>query len=384
MGKYPFGTCSHIFRVAIFLCVVWSLLLAGQAFAADKTVRIGIISAKTGEAARAGLRIADAARFAAAEINAHGGFLGHHVVLIEFDNKSTPEGSADAARQAVKADVLAVVGAAWSANSLAAAKILQPAGIPMISPLSTNPDVTRVGDYIFRISFTDDFQGKGLAQFALTNIKAATAVVLVNEKRPYSRDLAEAFIATFQSGDGRLLWRGYYDSDAVSYDDIIRTTAGFKPDVVFIPDSFKDVGGFLVAAKQLGVNSKFLCGDGIGLKLYDEIGFDAEGVYYSNHWSRWVNSPESKEFVRKFESVYGPIKTNAPALTYDCMNVLADAVRRSGSLKRKKVRDALSETAGFKGITGTISFNSFGDPVKSMTINQLRFGGLLFVEQITP
>ncbi|WP_319467616.1 ABC transporter substrate-binding protein [uncultured Pseudodesulfovibrio sp.] len=347
-------------------------------------MRVGIISAKTGDAARSGLRIADAARFAAAEINAHGGFLGHHVVLIEFDNKSTPEGSINAARQAVKADVLAVVGAAWSSNSLAAAKILQPAGIPMISPLSTNPDVTRVGDCIFRISFTDDFQGKGLAQFALTNLQAATAVVLVNEKRPYSEHLAETFISTFESGHGRLLWRGNYGSDVVLHDDIIRAVAGLKPDVVFIPDSFKHVGGFLVAAKQQGVNSKFLSGDGIGLKLYDEIGFDAEGVYYSNHWSRWVNTPESKEFVRKFESVYGPIKTNAPALTYDCMTVLADAVRRSGSLNRKKVRDALSETNGVKGITGTISFNSLGDPVKSMTINQLRFGGLLFVEQITP
>ncbi len=92
MGKYPFGTCSHIFRVAIFLCVVWSLLLAGQAFAADKTVRIGIISAKTGEAARAGLRIADAARFAAAEINAHGGFLGHHVVSLSLITRAPPKG----------------------------------------------------------------------------------------------------------------------------------------------------------------------------------------------------------------------------------------------------------------------------------------------------
>jgi len=351
---------------------------------AEDTVKIAMITAKTGEAANSNIISFKGARFAVDHINKKGGLLDRKVQLLEYDNLSTPAGSAEAARQAVKDGAVAVVGCNWSSHSLAMAKVLQKAKIPMISHLSTNSAVTRVGDYIFRICFTDSFQGLGLARFALDQLNAKTAVVLVDVDRVYSKGLAETFTDAFERLGGEVVWRGEYDSSNNDYDAILQTVAVKNPDVLFIPGGYNDVSAFFGRAKELGVRGHLLSADGIGIRMYDYIGNKADDIYFSTHWSKSVDTPESKAFVEQYEKVYGPIQEDTLALVYDSFMVLGEAIKKAGSVDGALIRNALADTSGYRGVTGTIRFDEHGDPVKPMVMNKLKFGGMMYLMQVYP
>ena len=173
---------KNFFYIMIVSCLVLS---ASFSEAAEK-VTIASIFGKTGPSAHGNKGTIEGIRFAVQELNQQGGLLGKQVEILEYDNQSTPLHSKLAAEKAVKAGVIAVFGANWSSNSLAMAPVLQAAKIPMISPFSTNPDVTIVGDYIFRICFIDSFQGPVMARFAFQVLKAKTAAILINVNSRYS------------------------------------------------------------------------------------------------------------------------------------------------------------------------------------------------------
>lgn len=168
-------------------------------------IKIAAILAKTGEAAKDNLELFQAVRFAVNEVNAEGGIDGKKIKLIEYDNHSTPIQSRQAAKQAVADGAVAVIGASWSSHSLAIAPYLQKMKIPMISPDSTHPDVTKAGDYIFRACFVDTWQGKALAGFARDELKAATAMIVQNINSDFSLGLAKVFAENFTSREGAVL-----------------------------------------------------------------------------------------------------------------------------------------------------------------------------------
>lgn len=348
-------------------------------------IKIAMITAKTGEAGPGNIVSFEGARFAVEEINRRGGILGRPVKLLEYDNLSTPEGSAAAARQAIADGAVAVVGCNWSSHSMAMAEVLQAAQIPMITHMSTNPKVTRVGDYIFRACFTDSFQGYGLARFAYDELNAETASLLVDKSRTYSVDLGETFEKAFMDLGGRIVQRVEYDtSKEVDFNAIIRDVANQPADALFIPGGYKDISSFVAAARDLGLRNHLLSADGVGIKIYDFIGDKADGLYFSGHWSRWVDTSESRKFVRQFEEQVGQIIEDTVPLTYDSFMLLANAMERAGSTMGGKVRDALANTAGYKGVTGVIRFNDHGDPIKPMVINQFRFRGIMYKQQVAP
>ena len=159
----------------VIICVLWLMGMGIFPAMAAEPVKIAAIFAKTGIAARENAAYIPMIELAVEELNGQGGLLERPVKLIILDNKSTPIGSALAAKEAVKLQQTAVIGASWSSHSLAMATILQQEGIPMISPVSTNPKVTRIGNFIFRVCFTDSVQGKVMAQFAYTELGARTA-----------------------------------------------------------------------------------------------------------------------------------------------------------------------------------------------------------------
>ena len=173
-------------------------------------VKIASIYAFSGVAAESNRPSYEGVRYGVTEINQRGGILGRSVELIEIDNRSTPIGAKVAARRAVEADVTAVIGASWSSHSLAIAKVVQPEGIIMITTDSTNPQVTLVGDYIFRVCYTDTFQGQVMARFARDRLTAGNALVFINVASDYSMGLAQAFTDSFLDAGGTVLKSIHY------------------------------------------------------------------------------------------------------------------------------------------------------------------------------
>ncbi len=379
--RNSFGVGSLTLLCAI-VCAV-SLVIPKYSFA-NSSIKIAMITAKSGVAGPGNIISFDGARFAVDIINEEGGILGRKVELLEYDNKSTPEGSAEAARFAIEDGAIAVVGCNWSSHSLAMAKVLQKEGIPMVTHMSTNEAVTKVGDYIFRICYTDALQGSGLARYAWDKLEAGKAVILVNRERAYSTGLADTFTKTFESLGGEIVWRGEYDMKTVSYAKMINEVSKYKPDVLFVPGGYDDVAGFFGVARDLHARWDLLSADGVGGKLYDYLGDKVNGVYYASHWSKGADTEESREFIRRYEEENGRVPADTVPLVYDSFMVIRDALLRAGSTDGHKLRKALAETPGYQGVTGTIRFDQNGDPIKPMFLNTFRFGGIMYLEMVYP
>ena len=369
----------------IFVGLLWLTGICSFPAMAAEPVKIATIFAKTGIAAVQNASYIEMVELAVEELNSQGGVLGRPVELIILDNKSTPIGSAQAAKKAVQLQVTAVIGASWSSHSLRIAPTLQQGGIPMISPSSTNPKVTRIGNYIFRVCFIDSSQGKAMARFAYNELGARTAAVLKIINEEYSLTLAKFFVNSFQRYGGKVLFEGNYRSKAVDFKDILKEVKRLQPDVVFVPGYPRDSGLLIRQAVSMGIKTIFLGGDGFN-QIHNYGGDAVEGSFYSTHWHPDVRSEKSVHLQNIYKQKYKKKLThmNSP-LAYDAVMVLADATRRAGSLDPAKIRDALDQTKGFQGATGNIAFDEHGDPQnKEVIIMKLGKKDQVYFKTIKP
>jgi branched-chain amino acid transport system substrate-binding protein len=354
---------------------------------AAEPIKIAAIFAKTGIAGKDNAPEVQMVELSVEEINNQGGLLGRPIELIIIDNKSSPVGSSMAARKAVQLGVTAVIGAAWSSHSLQIAPILQQAKISMITGGSTNPKVTRIGNYIFRTCFIDSFQAQAMAQFAYTELGARTAIVLEIINEEYSLTLAELFSKSYQQYGGKVILKESYMNDSVDFANLLKKVKTLHPDVVYVPGYARDSGLLIKQAASMEIQTTFLGADGwAGPLIYDIGGNALEGNYYSAHWHHDVSFPQSihmkKMYYQKYKSKIPSI--NAP-LSYDAVMLLADAIHRAGTFDRARIRQALSETKGFQGATGTITFDEHGDPLnKPVVIMKLGKDGPMYFKSIQP
>lgn len=359
-----------------FLWFVAVYIATGFSFQAraEESIKIAVLLAQTGAAVKSDVYGWEAAQLAAEHINAQGGLLGRRVEVVLFDTQSTPIGAATAARGVVQDNVVGIVGANWSSQSLAIAKIVQEAEIPMITPSSTHPDVTRIGNYIFRMGFTDTFQGRALAKFAHDDLQASTAVVLRNISETYSMNLAKTFTSSFTEYGGEILWQGDYKTKTSDFTDMLKKVQSVGPQVVFVPGYEQDCAMLLRQAGSLGLTLCFLGGDGWDHSILEIAGDVANGSFYLAQWHHDSPSSISQKMVGIFREEY-PGLLYPPMifpLTYNAVTLMADAIKRAGVDDTRKIQKELSETKDYKTATGLLTFDTNGDPVVS-TATIVRF-----------
>lgn len=370
-------------QIMSFCIILVSLVFSITHVAVGNTVKVGAVFAKSSKMAFGNIEALNAVRFAIDELNEQGGVLGKQIELLEFDNKGSALGSKIAAQKAVEAEVVIVFGANWSSHSLAMAPVLQQAKIPMISPIATNPDVTKIGNYIFRICYIDPFQGVVLSNFALQSLNAKTAGILVNVNDRYSEGLSEVFREYFSKNGGKILFTENYLENTSDFSKLFDKVKKYKPNVIFLPAHTKLSAYILKQAQNEGITTTFLGGDGWNDTMYKIAGDAIEGHYYSSHWHEESPRETNRSFVEKYKrsnrATY-PVS----ALAEDCVMLFADAVKRANSLDPTKIRDALEETKLYNGVTGEITFNHHGDPIKSAVILRFENGTSTFVKSIDP
>lgn len=351
----------------IWLCalIVGMIAVKVAAAAGEKQASLVLILAQSGIAAEDNRPALEAAQLAVEEVNDAGGLLTRPLIMTVFDNQSTPLGSKAAARKAIVSGAIAVVGAIWSSHCLAMAPVLQSAGMPMVTPTASMPDVTQVGDCIFRACFIDSFQGKVMAQFARTDLGAKTAGVFINVNEAYSQELARFFETAFVKAGGLIQWTGKYSGSAVDFTQLLMSASASGVDIFFLPGYARDAGLLLKQGRKMGLRQIFLGGDGWGTKIEEYAAAGLDGCYYSTHWHLDTDIPKSRRLLAKYRQRYPAAEVNdiRIPLTYDAVMLVADAVRRAKSSDHQKIRDALAHTAGFQGATGNITFDGNGDPV---------------------
>ena len=354
--------------------------------AAPQGIPVGFFGALTGPEATFALSGRNGARLAVEQVNAEGGVLGVPMALhVEDDRNEASEAASAVSRLITRDHVVALIGENASSRSLAAAPIAQTYRVPMISPSSTNVEVTKKGDYIFRVCFIDSAQGRALAAFARRRLKAATAAILEDVRNDYSVGLARAFAADFASAGGRIVADLKFSEGDSDFSAQLTSVAAARPDVLFVPAYYTDAGLIARQARALGLEATLLGADGWDSPKLAEIGGKSlEGAYFSNHYSVDEPSPAARAFVAAYRKAYGTNPDSIAALSFDAVRLLADAIRRAGSTEGKRVRDALAATAGFEGVTGSITFDAERNPVKPAVILQIRDGRFQFVDSIAP
>ena len=357
-------------------------MLIGTSSFAVETVKIASIHGFSGIASVSNRASYTGVRLGVEEINRQGGILGRPIELIELDNRSTPIGSKIAAKQAIEANVVAILGPSWSSHSIAAAKVAQDAGIPMIATDSTHEKVTRVGDYIFRVCYTDPFQGRAMARFAVSELKAKTASVIVDTTSDYSIGLADVFSKSFKELGGRVDKYVKYKYQQDNYRKEMAVLGQVESDILFIP-GHDESAAIILEAAEVGIKSVPLGCDGWSTSDFFVKGGNKVSLgYYSTHWSEDVQTTKSQQFAKLYKN--NQYALSSEPLGYDAVLLLADAAARAMSLHPDKLKVALQETNGFQGVTGEVSFNEFGDPLKPMVVIKIDEGEAQFLKSIAP
>jgi branched-chain amino acid transport system substrate-binding protein len=352
----------------------------------ETTILIGEVGSLTGAQATFGISTRNGIELAVDETNAAGGINGKKVVVRVYDDQGKPEEAANAVTRLIAQDgAKLILGEVASTNSLAMAAKAQPAGVPMITPSSTNPKVTLVGDFIFRVCFIDPFQGFVMAKFAHENLKAETAAILRDNKSDYSIGLAEVFNERFAAMGGKVLASLDYAQGDTDFRAQLTALKRHKPRVVFIPGYYTDVGLIARQAKQLGLDAVLLGGDGWESEKLFELGGSAiEGSYYSNHYSVDTPSPTTQKFLTAYQKRFGGVPDSLAALGYDAAMIGFDAMRRSKDLSGPAVRDAIRQTKDFDGVAGKINLDENRNAIKPAVVLKVGQGKLEYVTTISP
>ncbi len=371
-----------VFRSIICLAFIVTLLCSPCPSGADDAIVIASLFSFSGSAAATNHSSIQAVRWAADEINANGGINGRRVRLLELDNASTPIGSKLAAEKAAAADVTVIIGPAYSSHCIAAARVAQKNGIPLITNVATDPDLTRIGNCIFRVCFSDTFQSRLLARFARRDLGADSAVILVNANSDYSLGLAREFRIHYEKMGGHLARDLYYKDRQQNFADLILAVKKTDPALIFIPGYVESA---LIAKRlsQAGIATTLLGGDGWDIDGFRRFGGDAIRLgYFTTHWVKQMQNGRSRRFVSRYGAPQS--LTSSAALAYDAMLLAADAIRRADSPDRHAVRRALAATPGFEGVTGKIALDAHGDPIKPAVIMKIVNGHTSYLRQVEP
>jgi len=315
---------------------------------------VGYYGDLSGRTSNFGQSTKNGALMAVDEINKAGGIGGRPIQLLVEDDQGRPEQAATVVTKFINQDkVHALLGEVASGNTLAAAPKAQAARIPMITPSSTADSVTQVGDYIFRVCYTDTFQGEAMARFAANTLKARRAAILLDFNSPYSRGLAKVFTDNFTRLGGEIVSEQSYTQGDRDYKGQLTSIRPAGADVIFVPGYYGEVGVIAKQAKELGIDKPLLGTDGWDAPQLFELGGAAlNGSYMSNHYSVDDPAPAIQKFVADYKAYYrGAAPDALAALGYDAMNVLADAIRRAGTTDGPRLRDAIAHTTNFAGVT---------------------------------
>jgi branched-chain amino acid transport system substrate-binding protein len=324
---------------------------------------------------------------AAAKTNQLGGIKGRQIDVVISDDRGSPEEAARLTAKLIDQDkVIAIIAGGVSGNSLAAAPKAQASHVPLISPSSTDPAVTKTGDYIFRTCFVDSFQGEVMANFAASTLQAKKAAILFDFNSPYGRGLTDFFELSFRKLGGEIVNKQSYKQGDADFKGQLSSIKAAEPDVIYIPGYYGDVALIAKQARTLGLEQPLLGGDGWDAPELWQLGGDAlNGSYMSTHYSPDIPSPEIQSFVEEYKQRYQNLQPDAhAALAYDAARLLFNAIERAGTTDSGPLREALAQTQDFKGVTGMISIDADRNAVKPAVVLKLQDAAFIYQETVQP
>jgi branched-chain amino acid transport system substrate-binding protein len=382
MATQKFNKFSSFFKASTAILAL--LVTHSFTHGAARTLKLGVIQPMSGGTATFGQETSQGIRMAVEEINKKGEL---KIEMVLEDDKSDVTDAANAAKKLIGIDkVHAIIGSVPSSNTNAAAPIAEAAKVPLMTSASTNVSITQKGRYISRTCFLDDFQGLSMAKFAFQDLKAKKAAIVIDSTSDYSRGLADAFRTSFKNLGGEIVVEVSYSQKDQNFSSQLTKIRTRKPDVVFAPGYYTEIGNMLRQAKTLGVRSKFLGGDGWSSpKLYEIAGDAVVGHYYADHFFYQDTDPKVQEFVKRYKAKWNIEPSSMSALGYDAVYVMAEAALRvKGPIGSTPLMEEINRTKGFVGVTGSITLDANRNATKPLVVLEGRNGGPGFFKRVEP
>jgi branched-chain amino acid transport system substrate-binding protein len=395
-------------RLGLAGIVLVALLGIGCAAVRNDELVVGEFGSLTGNDATFGISTQRGVEVAMDELAAkkEGKIGGLKVRVVVEDDRGMAEEAATVVQKLINQDrVVAVLGEVASSRSLAGGPICQQAGVPMISPSSTNPEVTKKGDFIFRMCFLDDFQGWVMAKFVAEDLKLKKVAVLKDVKNDYSVGLAGYFTSAFQSMGGTVVLETSYSAGDADFRAALTSIKAKRPEAVIVPGYYTEAGQIARQARELGITVPLIGGDGWESEKLIEIGGEAmNGCFYSNHWALDAPDPKLQDFLKAYREKFKGDPDAIGGLAYDAAQVLFGAMEqlatqdpkafqglassKAGSEERKaacqKVRDIIAATKQYPGVTGSITLDANRDASKPAVVIEIKDGKKIFRTSIAP
>jgi branched-chain amino acid transport system substrate-binding protein len=354
----------------------------GGAPATEEPIKIAILAPLSGDVKTFGESTRDGAMMAIEEKQAE----GWNVEVVIADSRCDAQEAANAANKVIfEDDVHYIIGEVCSSASIPVSEIAEAQGVLQISPTSTNPSVTINEDgsnkeYVFRACFLDPFQGEVVASLA-RELDAETAAILFDVGNDYVKGLAEYFKASFEEMGGTVPVYEAYNKDDTDFSAVLGKVAAADPDVIFLPDYYAKNNLIAAQIKERGIEATLLGADGWDSPELETDLF--EGGYFSNHYSPADPRPLVQDFVAQYTEKYGAEPDALATLAYDAAHILLQSIDEAGVDDPAAVKDAMAAIE-FEGVSGDITFNEFGDPVKKAAIIKVENGEKVFYQFVAP
>jgi branched-chain amino acid transport system substrate-binding protein len=357
--------------------LVLAMLGLGMSVAqAQEVIKIGHVGPLTGNIAHLGKDNENGARLAIEEENAKGPKIGGKAVKFELvgeDDQADPKTGTTVAQRLVDAGVKGVVGHLNSGTTIPASRIYDQAGIPMITPSATNPKLTQQGfGGVFRTIANDVQQGSVMGKFSAT--KLGKKVAIIDDRTAYGQGLADEVEKGVKAGGGSVVAREFTTNQATDFMAILTKIKAANPDVIVYGGMDAQGGPMLKQIKQLGINAKWITGDGgCTPELIKLAGDSVSDKTYCTQAGLPLEQMADKTFKDRYKKRFGvEVQIYAP-YSYDAAKALMTAMEKAGSAEPSKYLPVLKKLE-FKGVTGNVAFDDKGD-VKNGSITVYEFQG---------
>ncbi len=336
------------------------------------TIKIATQSPLSGGQAALGEGIKNGAQLAIEQLKGPIEALGFKVELVPFDDQAKPDVGVANAKQLVNdPDILAVIGHLNSGVAIPSSETYKDYDLVMVSPANTNPCITDRGYLVTnRICGRDDVQGAVAAEFAFNELKVKTAFV-IHDKTTYGQGVAEFFKKRFEELGGQVL--GFEGTEEkANFDPLITAIQAVNPELIFFGGIYDQAGVFFKQAREKGVQAVFMGPDGMDSSELAKIAGDAVvGMYYTTVAAPPTVYEGAKKFIEDYRAKFGrdpePFSAQAYDATAIVLKAIEAAIQEAGGQKpsRRAVAEKVRATKDFQGITGVITFDERGDPVKA-------------------
>lgn len=351
-----------------------------------EVIKIGGLGPLTGPVAVYGVSATNGAKLAFEEINKAGGVLGKKIEFVLLDEKGDSTEAVTAYNRLIDEGIVALVGDITSKPTLAVAEIAAQDNMPMVTPTGTQFNITEAGPNVFRVCFTDPYQGVILANLAKNNLNAKTAAIMVNTSSDYSDGIAQSFAEEAKKVGLKIVAQEGYAEGDKDFRAQLTKIAATNPDVLLVPEYYEQTALITTQAREVGIKAKFIGPDGWDgvAKALDASAYPAiENSYFTNHYSLEDTNEKIQNFASAYRAKYNEDPSAFSALSYDAAYLVKEAIEKAGNTDKDAIVKAMKEI-DFTGVTGHLNFDEKNNPVKAVTILRIENGNYRFDSVIQP